>query len=161
MRPMSDAMVASLALGAGALLAAPVELVLSAVGLHVLLWLLRAERRDFKTTLTAIGMSRSVQLLAAPLLVLSSHVLYVEMLDGIAYLTADDPVHEVSSFGPFELGRNELFVLGGLSFLDDLTTIDWSRIGSTFGDRPMLPTAAASELELQLEKCLAGWTPPQ
>src|SRR5688572_18029674 len=55
----SDALFESLALGAGVLVATPAELLLSAVGLHVVLWLLRAERRSFKTTLCAIGMARS------------------------------------------------------------------------------------------------------
>lgn len=121
----------------------------------------------------------------------NSFVVYVEILDGLAYLTAEDPSHEARNFGPLELGHDELFVLGDnrdnsfdsrmwpqgpgvpvanvkgsvwfvwLSFLDDTRAVDWSRIGSKAKGRPMLPAGAGSALEAHLEKCLLGWTPPE
>lgn len=69
--PTGEALAETLAAGAAVLMFAPVGLFVTAVGLHVCLWALKAQGRSFKTSLTMAGMARSIQLVSLPLWALS------------------------------------------------------------------------------------------
>jgi signal peptidase I len=118
--------------------------------------------------------------------------LSVEFLDEQAYLIAHDTeatlLHK-STLGPFELGPDELFVVGDnrdnshdsrlwpagpgvpldnvkgrawlvwLSF-EEGGQMDSSRIGFRLHGTPSLPAGAAPALETRLDQCLSGFTPP-
>jgi signal peptidase I len=118
--------------------------------------------------------------------------LSVEFLDEQAYITASAETLSPGSRnqGPYQLGPDEVFVLGDnrdnsydsrmwlqgpgvpldnikgrvwiiwLSFQQVRRVIDWARIGQHAHGTPLPPRGASAKLEARLAKCLAGWTPP-